>query len=646
MLSLALVALAAPRVTYSQLAVDMWSLDSLCEYPAPFYVTRQASSYDRASKTAGNEAWFANQDWGNFVRVDDTQGRKEHVLIDVQGPGAMVRYWSPNPAGITRIYVDGTAVIEAKTADLLSGKVAPFSSPLAETTAKGWSLYCPVAFQKSLKVTVDDSDGDAGGKMYYQVQWRDYDDSVVVDPFTAQAVAADNLAQKLARRVNSRSTERTDWKTASIKSGGSFSLDLKGPAVIKALSVELPAEPRDATWDDPRSWHNVLRLIRVTGEFDGEACVDAPLGDFMATPIGMRETTSLPATVTKEGRMTLYFPMPFKSTAWLRFENLGPQTVKFKVAAQTDRYQWSDRSLHFKAQWQCYSGKTRPMVDLSYLSAQGQGVFVGCNAGVSNPVSDWWGEGDEKIFVDGESFPSTFGTGTEDYFGYGWCDQTLFAHAYHLQSRCDGPGNKGHTSVARWHVLDRLPFSQSFRFDMELWHWADCNVLYGRTAYWYAKPGGSRPSSDIGASFLPPHIEGVMRVKGAVEGEETKIVSMSGGVNEIQGFGDLSNGKQLWWRNAEVGARLELKPELPSPGRYRVMARCCFAKDYGVHRIKFGQLDQTVDFWDDLTWKTVDLGVTTIKGNETFTVVILNPNPKAAPGNMFGLDYLMFVKES
>ena len=38
-----------------------------------------------------------------------------------------------------------------------------------------------------------------------------------------------------------------------------------------------------------------------------------------------------------------------------------------------------------------------------------------------NPVEAWWGEGDEKVFVDGEKFPSHFGTGTEDYYGYAWC---------------------------------------------------------------------------------------------------------------------------------------------------------------------------------------------------------------------------------
>ena len=55
---------------------------------------------------------------------------------------------------------------------------------------------------------------------------------------------------------------------------------------------------------------------------------------------------------------------------------------------------------------------------------------------VVEPRGGWWGEGDEKFFVDGEKFPSTFGTGSEDYFGYAWGDCTLFQHAYHDQTVC------------------------------------------------------------------------------------------------------------------------------------------------------------------------------------------------------------------
>ena len=50
--------------------------------------------------------------------------------------------------------------------------------------------------------------------------------------------------------------------------------------------------------------------------------------------------------------------------------------------------------------------------------------YVGNMYQISNPVPNWWGEGDEKIYIDGEKFPGTFGTGTEDYYGYAYCAGT------------------------------------------------------------------------------------------------------------------------------------------------------------------------------------------------------------------------------
>src|SRR5678815_3493866 len=104
---------------------------------------------------------------------------------------------------------------------------------------------------------------------------------------------------------------------------------------------------------------------------------------------------------------------------------------------------------------------------------------------IRDSVKDWWGEGDEKIYVDGESFPSHFGTGTEDYYGYAWSSSERFEHAYHNQPRCDGPGNYGNTAVNRWHIMDRIPFTKDFKFDMELWHWEpSCNVSMSDVCYW------------------------------------------------------------------------------------------------------------------------------------------------------------------
>ena len=86
---------------------------------------------------------------------------------------------------------------------------------------------------------------------------------------------------------------------------------------------------------------------------------------------------------------------------------------------------------------------------------EGQGRFCGVMLHVWNPRGGWWGEGDEKFCIDGEKFPSTIGTGSEDYFGYAWCNPTLFENCYHNQTI--SMNNRGHISVNRWHITDNVP---------------------------------------------------------------------------------------------------------------------------------------------------------------------------------------------
>jgi hypothetical protein len=118
------------------------------------------------------------------------------------------------------------------------------------------------------------------------------------------------------------------------------------------------------------------------------------------------------------------------------------------------------------------------------------GQQVGTLLGVENPPGvSWWGEGDEKIFVDGEPFPSLFGTGTEDYFGYAWSTSETFAHAYHAQTRAPAGGFAGLYSMNRFLVLDPVPFERSLRFDLEIWHWSDTAIAADAILYWYARPG-------------------------------------------------------------------------------------------------------------------------------------------------------------
>ena len=63
---------------------------------------------------------------------------------------------------------------------------------------------------------------------------------------------------------------------------------------------------------------------------------------------------------------------------------------------------------------------------------------MGDTLAVVNGAAAWWGEGDEKIYVDDESFPSHFGTGTEDYYGYAWCRAKSFSSPFHANRKGAG----------------------------------------------------------------------------------------------------------------------------------------------------------------------------------------------------------------
>ena len=102
------------------------------------------------------------------------------------------------------------------------------------------------------------------------------------------------------------------------------------------------------------------------------------------------------------------------------------------------------------------------MRDMNLVNFFGEGRYVGTVMHVQNPTQAWWGEGDEKVWVDGERFPSWIGTGTEDYFGYAWSNPEVFSRPYHGQARADGPGCGGQIGNVRWHVMDDIPFKKKF----------------------------------------------------------------------------------------------------------------------------------------------------------------------------------------
>lgn len=662
---------ALAQLTTRALLSEMTALRQLAEYPEPEFTCRQFSSYDRAAKSP-DEDWFANGDRGQYLRTEEVDGRTEYVMMDAAGPGAIVRIWSANPMGTLRFYFDNesTPRLVVPMEELLGGTFDGIPAPIAGERSRGWNCYFPFLYAKHCKLTCDNGD------FYYHVNYRTYPSFTPVESFTP--VVLEQLAGEItevARRLElardqgispqpgdeSREAKpvpvvlpQFDAKTKvlaatyTIEPGTTWQEDIakrQGPGAIVGLRCQVRADELD----------QALRGLLLKLTFDDETTVICPLGDFFGAAPGINPYGSLPLGVTRDGELWSHWVMPYRRRASLEIVNHtnAPATVALTVATAPQR--WNNRSMHFSAQWrEARNVPTRPMIDWNYVTIEGQGVFVGASFSIANPDRAWWGEGDEKIYVDGETFPSHFGTGTEDYYGYAWCSNQTFSHAYHNQPRCDGPNNYGQTSVNRWHILDQIPFTKQFKFDMELWHWAETiNVTQmSVVTYWYARPGATSQREPIDDEKLvllktPPYTP--QRVEGALEGEELEIVTKTAGKTENQMIMNCSNDQQLWWYGAAPEDRLVVQFPVPEAGKYQVLIRRLLARDYGIVQLSVnGQpAGEPIDSYsanlrvaDELSLGEFELSA----GDNQLEVKIVGAHPDALKRYMFGLDYVRLVK--
>jgi len=483
------------EISSRSLLRELVDLGALARLPEPPYEARFASSYDRRSVTPNDsEGWFANDDWAsaeraNYLRVEQKAGRTEYVLFDAKGPGAVVRLWSASPAGTLRFYFDGSerAELEEPFDELLSGR-GSLPEPFAYVAAKGRNSYFPLAFRKSLKITTDSlvsrsSKGTPRDKLYYQVQYRAYPEALAerVRTFAKEELAFVSADPRAARvfeepwKAYEASPRASRHQFSATEGGLQVSLETAGGAAVRELVV-IVAQASDAA----------LRRARLRASFDGEKTIDVPLGDFFGAAPGVSPYDTLPFTVRADGSFTCRFAMPFRERAVL--EVVGSPGASAELILEPEP--WSERSLYFHARSRPpASVQSQPPRDLPMLKLEGQGVYVGDAFNIDNPAQRWWGEGDDKIYVDGEEFPRCFGTGTEDYYGYAWSTTEVFSRALHAQPRTSGPDFFGQISNNRFRTLDAIPFQRAFRFDLELWHWESARVRWDATTYFYARPG-------------------------------------------------------------------------------------------------------------------------------------------------------------
>lgn len=501
---------AVERVTLESLLEEMVDRDALARWPEPAYRSVQFSSYDRDAVAPDQPGWFANRDRGEYLRVEERNGRTEHVLMDVPGPGAVVRFWSANPglAGTLRVYLDGARepALALPMSALLGGD-GPVESPLAAVRGRGYNLYLPIPFARHATITVDRSPGRG---IYYVVGARLYPRGTQVESLSAQVLERARPALQRVQRALQHPRAAAGDTAISVRSalpaGDSISVPLPpGPAAVRSFAVRLGATELE----------EALRAVELHIDFDSARTVSAPLGDFFGAGFGLNPYVDWWRTVEANGRMTARWVMPYREAATIILRNRGDRPIRMSVRAEVGGWRWDDRSLHFHTAWRREADlPTWPRFDWNVVSLVGRGVYVGDALAVHNPVDLWWGEGDEKIWVDDERFPSHFGTGTEDYYGYAWCSNEVFDAPFHAQPRNDAAAfaqrmcrhSRGHLTNTRVRSLDAIPFHDSLRFDLEVWHWdPEARVDYAATSHWYARPGGTHSTRATPSAVAAEH---------------------------------------------------------------------------------------------------------------------------------------------
>jgi hypothetical protein len=654
--------------TYPDLVRRMTDLRLLATLPPAGEKTLLASSYDRRSRydAAADKYidWAANDDGSGVERKEGT----DSVMMDVQGPGCIWRTWSATAGpGHVKIYLDGAAepAVDLPFAAYFDGKTAPFNRPnivyIPSKAARGFDNYTPIPFEKSCKIV-----GEKGWGNYYHFNYTRFAAGTVVPTFAMKMPPADSAALDEADAVLGRCGTvppigGTDVNLSSLRVGPGKTakvLELPGTGAVTLIRVKL------ALPADPEAERNLLRQLTISIRWDGETApaVWSPLGDFFGYVGGADRFKSLPVGVVDKpgdpaGTATFYcnWYMPFANGAQIEVGNDGPAAVAMDWETRHEIPAAPVSSLaRFHAKWHrdaFLPARADRAPDWTLLTTQGTGRFVGTHVHGWNPRGQWWGEGDEKFFIDGEKFPSTFGTGSEDYFGYAWSSTGHFSRPYHNQILNEN--NAGHFDDNRWHVSDSVPFGTSFEADIEKYFSNDRPTLYAAEVYWYLNAGGVDPyqpvpvTDRVGYWIRPP----VYRASDAIEGESLQVIGKPEHRARAQQMQDFGNGwsgeSQLFWTPARTGETLELRLPPQKAGKYQLIARYTLAPDYGIFQVNFNGTDigKPIDLYGPAVKANaeIDLGVVTLPdGEPTFKLTVTGKNA-ASRGYYFGLDYLKLV---
>lgn len=285
------------------------------------------------------------------------------------------------------------------------------------------------------------------------------------------------------------------WKVSPsvrIAAGETFTLaEIEGPGAIQHI------------WMTPTgNWR--FSILRFFWDGETEPSIEVPVGDFFANGWGeFAHVNSQAVTVNPGSGFNSYWLMPFRQSGRITMENLDDRDMILYYQVDYTLTDVPPDMAYLHAQFR-RSNPLPDMQDHTILDGvRGHGQYVGTYIAWGANSPGWWGEGEIKFFIDGDStFPTICGTGTEDYFcgSYGFSnpetgDYMEFSTAYTGMPQVipanEERGTPPRFGLYRWHIMDPVRFASDLRVTIQALGWQSGGRYLplqddiASVAYWY-----------------------------------------------------------------------------------------------------------------------------------------------------------------
>jgi hypothetical protein len=311
----------------------------------------------------------------------------------------------------------------------------------------------------------------------------------------------DKGKRNIANATNAARDLGIGWKVNPyiiINAGETITIaEMTGPGAVQHI------------WMTPTgNWR--LSILRFYWDDETEPSIECPVGAFFG--MGWNSYSplnSLPVAVNPGSAFNCYWKMPFRKKCRITMQNLDDRQMSlyYQVDYTLTKVGADEGYLHAQFRKSKHGDSALyTIVD----GIKGKGQYVGTYMGLDVNNNGWWGEGEIKFFMDGDTdFATIVGTGTEDYFcgsydfdtrkknaaGVEEVNYTEFSTPYTgMPQVIKGDGHyqiRQRFGMYRWHIQDPIRFDKDLKVTIQDLGWKSGGRYLAQhsdiisVAFWY-----------------------------------------------------------------------------------------------------------------------------------------------------------------